>query len=107
MNRNRYIVGLLIFLMAVLSIGTVSAGIAEDLCTETANTPIGGKCADNGCAAAGGACVAFDTDGDGYYDTCRCMKGEDPVSELPTIILMSTGLLALFGYVVYRRRNNK
>ncbi|NMG82651.1 MAG: hypothetical protein GIS02_00390 [Methanosarcinales archaeon] len=34
MNRNRYIVGLLIFLMAVLSIGMVIAGIAEDLCTE-------------------------------------------------------------------------
>ena len=30
-----------------------------------------------------------------------------PVPELPTIILMSTGLLALFGYVVYRRRNGK
>ena len=31
-----------------------------------------------------------------------------PVPELPTIILMSMGLLALFGYVVYsRRRNNK
>ncbi|MGB7533304.1 MAG: hypothetical protein WA977_10095 [Halobacteriota archaeon] len=30
-----------------------------------------------------------------------------PVPELPTIILMSAGLLALFGYVVYRRRNNK
>lgn len=104
MNRNRYIVGLLIFLMAVLSIGMVIAGIAENLCTETANTPIGGKCADNGCAAAGGACVAFDTDGDGYYDTCRCMKGEDPVPELPTIILFSIGLLVLAGYVVLRRK---
>lgn len=31
-----------------------------------------------------------------------------PVPELPTIILTSTGLLALVGYVVYsRRRNNK
>ena len=30
-----------------------------------------------------------------------------PVPELPTIILMSTGLLALLGYAVYRRRNNK
>ena len=30
-----------------------------------------------------------------------------PVPELSTIMLMSTGLLALFGYVVYRRRNNK
>ena len=30
-----------------------------------------------------------------------------PVPELPTIILMSTGLLALFGYVVYSRRNTK
>ena len=30
-----------------------------------------------------------------------------PVPELPTIILTSTGLLALLGYVVYRRRNNK
>jgi hypothetical protein len=37
--------------------------------------------------------------------------GETPVypyPELPTIILMSTGLLALLGFVVYsRRRNNK
>ena len=30
-----------------------------------------------------------------------------PVPELPTIILMSAGLLALMGYVGYRRRNNK
>ena len=52
--------------MAVLSIGIVSAGIAEDLCTETANTPIGGQCADNGYNDAGGACVAFDTDENGY-----------------------------------------
>ena len=32
---------------------------------------------------------------------------EYPYPELSTIILMSTGLLALFGYVGYRRRNNK
>ena len=46
------------------------------------------------------------TDGDS-----ECKWSEDtppyPVPELPTIILMSTGLLALFGYVAYRRRNNK
>ena len=30
-----------------------------------------------------------------------------PYPELPTIILMSTGLLTLFGYVMYKRRNNK
>jgi len=30
-----------------------------------------------------------------------------PVPELSTILLMSIGLLALMGYVVYRRRNNK
>lgn len=29
-----------------------------------------------------------------------------PVSELPTIILMCAGLLALAGFVLYRRRNN-
>jgi hypothetical protein len=30
-----------------------------------------------------------------------------PVPELSTLVLISFGLLALFGYVVYRRRNNK
>ena len=30
-----------------------------------------------------------------------------PVPELSTLVLLSFGLLALFGYVVYRRRNNK
>ena len=105
MNRNRYIVGLLIFLMAVLSIGMVSAGIAEDLCTECASTWLG-VCIDNGCKDAGGACVAFDDDGDGVLDTCRCMKGEEPIPELPTIILFSVGLIALAGYVGLKKRKN-
>jgi hypothetical protein len=103
MNRNRYIVGLAIFLMAVLSIVTVSAGTAEDLCTECASTYLG-VCIDNGCKDAGGACVAFDDDGDGILDTCRCMKGEEPVPELPSIVLLSIGLLALAGYVGLRRK---
>ena len=30
-----------------------------------------------------------------------------PYPELSTLVLLSFGLLALFGYVVYRRRNNK
>ena len=30
-----------------------------------------------------------------------------PVPELSTLVLLSFGLLALFGYVAYRRRNNK
>ena len=39
--------------------------------------------------------------------SCPRDEPDYPVPELPTIILMSTGLLALFGYVVYRRRNTK
>lgn len=42
-------------------------------------------------------------------DACSALESPTsdpgfPVPELPTIILMSTGLLALFGYVVYRKR---
>ena len=37
-----------------------------------------------------------------YFDT----PPDYPVPELPTIILMSIGLLALLGYVGYRRRDN-
>ena len=54
----------------------------------------------------GGSNFVVTTDGDS-----QCKWSGDtpdyPYPELPTIILMSTGLLALFGYVVYRRRSNK
>ena len=41
------------------------------------------------------------------YIKCLGACADYPVPELPTIILMSTGLLALFGYVVYRRRTTR
>lgn len=44
----------------------------ERLCIETVGTPYG-ICADNGCIARGGRCVAVDTDDDGIRDTCRCI----------------------------------
>ena len=39
--------------------------------------------------------------------TCPHDEPDYPVPELSTIILTSTGLLALMGYVVYSRRNTK
>ena len=48
------------------------------------------------------------TEGQGHCDITYPPDTPDyPFPELPTIILMSAGLIALFGYVVYRRRNTK
>ena len=50
-----------------------------------------------------------DTGGGNSASYIKCMGGcsEYPVPELSTIILTSAGLLALLGYVGYRRRNDK
>ena len=60
----------------------------------------------------GGDGVEIDTHNTGEGDSASWITspecGNDyPVPELPTIILMSIGLLALLGYVRYRRRNDK
>jgi hypothetical protein len=47
--------------------------------------------------------VEVETNGGAESDS----HGEYPYPELSTIVLFSTGLLALAGYVGYRRRNNK
>ena len=54
--------------------------------------------------------VTIYTTGDPNSDTYVTSPQTDPdypVPELPTIILTSAGLLALLGYVGYRRRDNK
>lgn len=56
----------------------------------------------------GTASFILKTEGQGHCDiTYPPDTPGYPVPELSTIILMSAGLIALFGYVVYRRRNNK
>ena len=52
--------------------------------------------------------VIVDASGTASWIRCKTANCPDyPVPELSTIILMSTGLLALMGYVVYSRRNTK
>ncbi len=54
---------------------------------------------------ASGASFTVTTIGNSYV-TWPGATPDYPVPELPTIVLMSTGLLALAGFVVYSRSRN-
>lgn len=43
---------------------------------------------------------------EGHWGDCAKDEPENPVPELPTIVLFSIGLIALAGYVGLRRRKN-
>jgi hypothetical protein len=52
--------------------------------------------------------ITVETAGTGFSSWAYYEPPPDyPVPELSTLVLFSTGLLALFGYIVYRRRNGK
>ncbi len=78
-------------------------GSPDRWCTEKYDPlhPGSVRCEDNGCAArcAGCHCVAYDSDGDGFLDICKCECPPECVPEPATLPLLTLG-----GAVLISRR---